>query len=302
MGTYASPDPLPVAPTRSGTVPAAPADGAAPLGLSTTRTSDTKSGDLWISGAYLRASRCRAGILTRANLLNLQLSESGAAFWCAFLTLTYARDDDWSALHITAFNKRAREYLSRRGVGFAYVWCAELQQRGAVHFHELVFLPNGTMLPKPDQQGWWPHGSTQIAKARNAVSYIAKYAGKMITAGKFPRGLRLTGAGGLNEYSRAHARYVSLPGYVRRAFPFGSPISRALGGGFVNLHTGEVVRGEYEFVSRSNGAYTFRKRVSGAMPLHAERVAVRGPRSGGRADPPGTQDQAGRPRHVDAWL
>ena len=251
-----------------------PRSGRAPLGLSTTATSATAGlHEISISARYLRAQRARESILTRANLLDMQLREARAPYWCAFVTLTYARMGDWSAGHVTQFNERLREHLRRRGHAFPYVWCAELQQRGAVHFHQLVFLPRGTMLPKPDQQGWWTHGMTKIERARNAVPYIAKYAGKMIVAEAFPPGLRLTGAGGLSEYSRAHARYVRLPGYVRRAFPFGASIARAPGGGYMDTSTGEVVTSEWEFAGASDGALSFRRRTPNPL--------VTGRRAGG---------------------
>lgn len=259
MDTHASPRPPSAVDLSEAGAPAGAAGGV-PLGLSTIQTKLPPPGSLSISAAYLRASRCRASILSRANLLNMQLAEAGAPFWCAFLTLTYAKCDAWNAGHIREFNLHVRKFLGNRGHAFPYVWCAELQKRGAVHFHELVFLPNGTMLPKPDQRGWWPHGMSKIERARNAVPYIAKYAGKMITTDRFPAGLRLTGAGGLDEYSRSHARYVALPGYVRKAFAFGSAIARAPGGGFVDLDTGEIVRGEFEFVGRGEGILNFRKR------------------------------------------
>jgi hypothetical protein len=188
------------------------------------------------------------------------LKEEGTPYWCAFLTLTYREVHGWSSLHITEFNKRLREHLARRGVAFPYVWCAELQKRGAVHFHELAFLPEGTMLPKPDRQGWWTHGMTKIEAARNAVGYIAKYAGKVVEADQFPQGLRLTGAGGLTPSARAEARWWLLPRYVREAFPLGSDVARAPGGGFVERSTGEVVRSPYAFQRSPKGTLSFRRR------------------------------------------
>lgn len=184
----------------------------------------------------------------------------GPEYWCAFVTLTYREVNGWSARHISEFNKRLRDHLARRGQAFPYVWCAELQKRGAVHFHQLIWLAHGVSLPKPDRQGWWTHGATKIEAARNAVGYVAKYAGKVLQADQFPRGLRLTGAGGLTPDARAQARWWLLPRYVREAFPIGSAVARAKGGGFVDLDSGEVVRSGYAFQRSHNGILSFRRR------------------------------------------
>lgn len=213
-----------------------------------------------LAAAHMRAMKARQAIITRARLLDTELQSEGFPYWCAFLTLTYRDIGGWSARDVTTFNKRLRDHLSRRGYRCPYVWCAELQKRGAVHFHQLVFLPDGLMLPKPDQCGWWTHGMTKVERARCAVSYIAKYAGKMRTELDFPRGLRLTGAGGLSPESRAEARWWLLPRYVREAFPQGTPIVKAPGGGFANAETGEVVQSPYRFVRASKGAVYFRRR------------------------------------------
>lgn len=233
------------------------------MGLSLIPTSDSRGwSEITLSAASERASRIRQSIIIRANLLDIQLRESGVPYWCAFVTLTYARQGGWSARHVTQFNKRMRDHLRRRGVACPYVWCAELQKRGAVHFHQLVFLPTGMMLPKPDRIGWWEHGMSKIERARNAVGYVAKYAGKVVEVGEFPRGLRLTGAGGLTDHSREHARYCRLPTYVRNAWPMGTRIERLPGGGWVNLDTGEVVVSDWKFVGRRpGGLITLRRGV-----------------------------------------
>lgn len=229
-----------------------------PLGLVHIQTSDSR--ELQLSASHVRATRARQAIITRARLLDQALYREGVPYWCAFITLTYREVGGWSARDVTTFNKRLRDHLLRRGVAFPYVWCAELQKRGAVHFHQLVFLPDGTMLPKPDRQGWWTHGASKIERARNAVGYIAKYAGKVVQADQFPAGLRLTGAGGLTPESRAEARWWLLPRYVRDTFGMGVEVRRAPGGGFVNLETGEVVRSPYQFHRSVKGTLYFRRR------------------------------------------
>ena len=107
--------------------------------------------------------------------------------------------------------KRIRHWLQRRSVRFCYVWVAELQQRGALHYHILVWLPFGLTLPKPDKQGWWPHGSTRIEWARHPIGYLVKYASKFDIKCGLPKGARLHGAGGFDQAAQQIRRWFNCP-------------------------------------------------------------------------------------------
>lgn len=113
------------------------------------------------------------------------------SFRLVMLTLTYKRVGQWRPNHIRDFSLRLRR---KAGAGLlAYAWVAELQERGAVHYHYLVLCKRGTNLPKPDTSGLWPHGSTRIETARTPY-YICKYTGKEYQkSGRFPKGLRMFG-------------------------------------------------------------------------------------------------------------
>jgi hypothetical protein len=133
------------------------------------------------------------------------------------LMATYRPGVEWQPRHITGLIKNLRMWAKRQGAEIApYVWVAELQQRGAVHYHILIWLPKRLSLPKPDKQGWWPHGFTGRAIARNAVGYLAKYASKIESkTGAFPDGCRIHGAGGLELPRRREKRWWMLPRDVR---------------------------------------------------------------------------------------
>jgi hypothetical protein len=90
---------------------------------------------------------------------------------------------------------------------------------------------------KPDQKGWWPHGSTQIEKARNCVGYLAKYASKFtaITAGAFPKGFRTSGVGGLNDESRRELRWWKASKEAREFLGVDADIRKCKGGWFDKL-------------------------------------------------------------------
>jgi hypothetical protein len=129
-----------------------------------------------------------------------------------------------------------------------YQWVAEIQEErlertgdAVVHYHLLVWLPEGVYLPAPDTMGWWRHGSTRTEPVRNAVGYMVKYTSKLEVCDKFPRGLRLHGRGGMGpEVARQVRAYVS-PRYVRDRFGVDCDPSRTSGGGWCNRATGELI-------------------------------------------------------------
>jgi hypothetical protein len=110
--------------------------------------------------------------------------------WAMMITLTYRQVGDWKPQHIREFMLWVKKRLGERLLGYA--WVAELQERGAIHYHVLVNLTNGKRLPMPDKVGAWPHGSSRIEKART-LYYIAKYAqkGQGPNDNSYPRGARI---------------------------------------------------------------------------------------------------------------
>jgi len=109
------------------------------------------------------------------------------------VTLTYREIADWGPNNIRQFMLLLR---SRFPHIIAYAWVAELQKRGAVHYHVMVAVPvgfpfYGAMVGHPDKLGDWPHGMTRIDKARTPW-YIVTYSGKEYQKlGKFPKGMRM---------------------------------------------------------------------------------------------------------------
>jgi hypothetical protein len=163
----------------------------------------------------------------------------GMRYRAAMVTATYRHVDAWRGRHVNDLVRHMRQWLARRGHPMRYVWVAELQQRGAVHYHLVVWLPRGLTMPKPDKQGWWTHGSTRIEWARKPVGYLVKYASKGDEA-EFPRGLRIHGRGGLDEDQRRRVSWWLLPRYVRAVFTeLGERVRRAPGGGWFSVDTGE---------------------------------------------------------------
>jgi len=104
------------------------------------------------------------------------------------VTLTLRPGVTWSPNMVREFMLRVKRVT--RGRLLAYAWVAEMQRRGAVHYHVLLVVPRDLVIPKPDRAGLWTYGSTRIETARK-VWYIVKYTQKAEGFVIFPRGLRL---------------------------------------------------------------------------------------------------------------
>ncbi|WP_234264907.1 rolling circle replication-associated protein [Hydrogenophaga sp. NFH-34] len=167
---------------------------------------------------------------------------------CWFVTLTYRGVDDWQADHISKAIQGYRNWCRDNRIPCRYTWVAELQGRGAVHYHLLCWLPRGFSMPHWDRAKgrrakWWPHGMTNTQKAKAGVGYLMKYLSKLGEQTRFPKGLRLYGIGGLNKEGRAIRSWLNLPEWVKASHGVGDV--KRLSSGFVVLRTGEVLEPAY---------------------------------------------------------
>jgi hypothetical protein len=194
-----------------------------------------------------RLRRMKTGVLTNARLSQESINRNGCRSHAVMVTLTYRPGEEWRARHISAFMHCARQWHKRRKVKMRVVWVAEMQQRGAVHYHAIFWLPKHLWMPKPDKRGWWPNGSSEIAVARNAVGYVAKYASKGADGPAFPPGVRIHGACGLDANARLEARWWRAPTEAREFFGAGSDI-RQVTGGRVCARTGLFWRSPWRYV------------------------------------------------------
>jgi hypothetical protein len=250
----------------SSSVGAAGAAGASALGLVTTETSDTRIRNIRevirLDVHAKRLKRMRTTVGHAARLIHFDAhTERHCQRWnLKFLTLTYAEPDAWEAGHFAAFRKAMREWCARRGVRLRYVWVAELQSRGALHYHVVVWLPKGKYLPRADSQGWWPHGATNIVTAHSPIGYITKYASKTTPdhLNRYPKGARMCGHGGLPAEGRRHIRYWNAPVWVRDALSGRADI-RKVTGGYCDRITGEFLASPWRVhVSPGGVVYAYR--------------------------------------------
>ena len=233
-------------------------EGAA-LGLVNSQTSQTS---ILTNPVKTRLGKMRSGVITGSRLHQEAATKGGFRGKWALVTPTYAKTEDWRPWHIAEMLDHVRKWLGRRGVQCRYVWVAELQKRGAMHYHALIWLPKGLTLPKPDKQGWWRHGWTKIEWARNPVGYMAKYASKGDEASKFPKGARIHGCGGLKGEQLQEARYWRRPRWLRESTEVAQVVRRMQGGWF-DLATGELYRSPWEVRFRGGHVWIQLREVRG---------------------------------------
>jgi hypothetical protein len=161
----------------------------------------------------IRYNRMRKRISDWVNIVNT-LSD----FKFIMISLTYAPEYDWEANHIRVFMLSLKELLGEDLLGYA--WVAELQERGAIHYHIMIAVPLDVMigddLPYPDEAGLWRYGTTTTEYARTPF-YLIKYLGKEYQKdfSRFPKGIRVFGVYIRDKSLKQLLRYKSLKDYQK---------------------------------------------------------------------------------------
>lgn len=173
-----------------------------------------------------------------------------------FVTLTYVGVNDWRADHISDATEQFRRYCARLRIECRYVWVAELQKRGAVHYHLLAWLPKGVAMPHWDKPhltpsgrtvaAFWSHGMTNCQVARSGVGYLMKYLSKLGPETVFPPHLRLYGCGGLTGQARTTRSWYNLPEWAKREHGVGD--LKRQGSRLIVIETGEILPAMYQVV------------------------------------------------------
>jgi hypothetical protein len=140
------------------------------------------------------------------------------------ITLTYRETDKWKPYDITKFLRR---WIGRYPEIIGYTWVAELQARGAPHYHVVFAVPKGFKFDAyPDKSGCWPMGMTKVESVRSPF-YLIRYIGKehQKNFADFPKGMRLYGVSIRKKWlpeidHRSYWKYrlSSLSGYYRDLF------------------------------------------------------------------------------------
>jgi hypothetical protein len=130
--------------------------------------------------------------------------------------LTYKPGDGYEPNHIRDFMSLAKRKLGTKLLGYA--WVGEMQERGAIHYHVLLYLAKGARLPKPDKAGWWKHGSSSVTSAKSPY-YLLSYTKKKYQKDydKFPKGMRAFAVWVKESLLSERLRYFSLKVWERVA-------------------------------------------------------------------------------------
>lgn len=199
-----------------------------------------------------RVTRLRKGVGVASKWLH---NLAGHRSQKVMVTLTYAGDNTaWQATHMTTYINRVRDWYKRAtGNKLRYVWVAELQDRGVIHYHAVFWIAPGVTMPKADKRGWWPYGMTKTEKAKKPIGYLMSYLSKIETKNvmEFPHGARIYGIGGLDKTGADIKRWVLWPSYVQGNAAAGDKFKPAKGGGFVNHDSGVYLRSEFQPVGNS---------------------------------------------------
>lgn len=174
---------------------------------------------------------------------------------CWFVTLTYARADEWMADHMSKAIETFRRWCISHDVPCRYTWVGEIQPHrlartgdAVVHYHLLAWLPLGVSMPHWDKMtrkkggyraAFWPHGMTNTEVAKSGVGYLMKYLSKLGELTVFPKGIRLYGIGGLDVSARAVRGWFNLPEWAKRDHGVGDLVRKKVG--LVIRSTGEIL-------------------------------------------------------------
>lgn len=176
-----------------------------------------------------------------ARTVQEHFQQAGFRYRVAMHTLTYRDGVDWAPLHVTQYAKALDSWARRRGIAYVLLWVLELTRAGRPHYHAMIFLPRGVTPPKPDKQGWWRHGMSNVCWVRRPVAYLAKYASKGTDFHALPPGARLFGDRGVRSDMRVARSYWLAPKWLREFSEPGEYLVRR-GGWWVNRTTGICYR------------------------------------------------------------
>jgi hypothetical protein len=134
-------------------------------------------------------------------------------------TLTYRPGANWGASQISSFIKWVTGKYGR-----AYVWVAELQKRGAIHYHVLTSIGEGEMWNKQEIAFEWYYGIVWVTDGIRKPMYIMKYLqkGYQKNGHRYPKGARIIGATGgarcLSDSERRRRISDRFPSWIQSGF------------------------------------------------------------------------------------
>lgn len=233
--------------------------------LDTSKTNSERPREIVEIDVYQsRVRRLRKAVANSAHILHADahVNDQWQRWRPLFVTLTYRDVAGWKPDHMSKFSKHVRDWFRLRcnRTRMRMVWVLELQGRGAVHYHCMVWVRSKDRLPNPADAGWWPHGFSHVRgagknfKIARPVAYMAKYASKVSTdqAMAVPKGARMYGVCGATVEGKRVIRYWRAPLFVRDLLPGTSDI-RKVNGGYMDKLTGEFIASPWKVTVLPNG-------------------------------------------------
>lgn len=200
-----------------------------------------------------RKARCRKRVLAWANTMKPFMNNP--KYKMIMMGLTYRPGVEWKANDVRDFIVQLKKIVGKENV-VAIARVAELQQRGAVHYHLIIIVKAGVKVPFPDKSGLWLHGSTRVEVARSPF-YLVSYTKKAYQKdGIFPKGIRMyevwINPSYLSFIERWYFRLSSLPGWFEKVVRediknIGGKWKRLEGGGW--SFSDRVYKSPFVFIS-----------------------------------------------------
>jgi hypothetical protein len=158
-----------------------------------------------------RYDRMRRRICAWADVVN----GSGMGGEMVMVGLTYRPGKCYSPNDIRSFMLAMRKKLGDKL--WAYAWVSELQERGALHYHVLLYVAPGTRVPYPDKSRMWLLGSSKVDRNVKSVYYIVSYTkkGGQKDYSLFPEGARSHAVWIHDSILNKKVRYLNLKGWER---------------------------------------------------------------------------------------
>ena len=126
--------------------------------------------------------------LARARREIIEIIKLNLEFGSCLLTLTYRENmQDYNRAY-DDFRKFVMRIEYRYKISLRYLRVIELQERGAIHFHVIIFNPEFAFYPYNDIYKIWGHGAVHIRRIENlddvTADKVGNYLGKYLTKSK----------------------------------------------------------------------------------------------------------------------
>ena len=163
------------------------------------------------------------------------------------ITLCFASPTSYSSKHISGFLCSLRKKLKQIGQKLQYAWV--LEHSNVLHYHLIVWLPNGFTLTHKDLSKWWKAGSTWVQSCKSTKAW-GKYIAKSHSKTDLPKGSRAFGYGGLSEEGKIEVQQTAIPLWLKAVLPRHERAKKHPDCGWVSIDTGLIYESPFIWTPR----------------------------------------------------